>query len=109
MVNLKTFIAKRLRDLRIIWGSKSGKAGLILAFGFIIVALLAPWISPYDPNVSSGRAYLPPSLKHFLGTDDIGNDLLSQLIWGTRGSLLIGLSAGAIATVVGAGIGLIAG
>ena len=89
--------------------TKSGKVGFGITFGLIIVALLAPWIAPYPPNVTTGPSYATPSWAHPLGTDDIGQDLLSQLIWASRGSLLIGISAGLLATVIGVGVGLLSG
>jgi ABC-type dipeptide/oligopeptide/nickel transport system permease subunit len=98
-----------LEDLRIVAGSKAGLVGLILTCSFICLAVFAPWIAPYSPTASSGLPYAKPSLHHLLGTDDIGEDLLSQLIWGTRGSLLIGVSAGLIASFLGVGVGLAAG
>jgi len=109
MACIKGFFARRFQDIRIIWGSTSGKVGFIITSSLVLIAIFAPWIAPYNPTAIVARAYLPPSTKHLLGTDDLGEDLLSQLIYGTRGSLLIGVSAGAIATVVGVGIGLFAG
>ncbi len=109
MADLGAYLRRRSEDLRIIWQSPSGKAGIIIVGAFVVIALFAPWIAPYSPFALSGRAYLPPSWKHVLGTDDLGEDIFSQLIFGTRGSLLIGVCAGAIATFVGTGIGLVAG
>jgi len=97
------------RNVRAIAGTKTGLAGLVITAGFVAIALLAPWIAPYSPTASSGQSYAGPSWQHILGTDDVGEDLLSQLIWGARGSLLVGVSAGLIATVLGVGIGLVAG
>ncbi|MDA4112594.1 MAG: ABC transporter permease [Thaumarchaeota archaeon] len=95
--------------LRALLGTTPGRIGIGLSLGFILVAVLAPWIAPYSPTSLSGQPYLPPSMKHILGTDDAGEDLLSQLIWGARGSLLVGLSAAAISVFLGVSVGLLAG
>jgi peptide/nickel transport system permease protein len=108
-MSLQSTLRTAYNYVRLIASTKIGFAGLVITVGFIGVALLAPWIAPYSPTASSGPNYASPSWQHILGTDDIGEDLLSQLIWGARGSLLIGISAGAIATILGVGIGLFAG
>jgi peptide/nickel transport system permease protein len=97
------------RYVRSIWETTSGKIGIGLTLGFFLLAVFAPWISPYPPTATSGPVYAPPSIHHLLGTDDVGEDLLSQLIWGTRGSLLIGVSAAAISVLLGVWVGLLAG
>jgi ABC-type dipeptide/oligopeptide/nickel transport system permease subunit len=87
----------------------AGKVGIALTVGFILMAILAPWISPYSPSGITGSTYETPSLKHILGTDDIGEDLFSQLLWASRGSLLVGLSAALISVVLGVSVGLLSG
>ncbi len=83
--------------------------GLIVAF-FAVVGLLAPWIAPYDPmDQNVPRALEPPSIQHLLGTDDLGRDILSRLIMGTRVSMMVGILSVTLATVAGVGIGLLAG
>ena len=79
----------------------------ILAF-FLIVALLAPVLAPYDPY-KMGVPYLKPSPEHLLGTNDIGQDILSELIYGTRISLLIGIVSALVVTVVGTALGVLSG
>lgn len=80
---------------------------IILAF-FLIVALLAPVLAPYDPY-KMGVPYLKPSPEHLLGTNDIGQDILSELIYGTRISLLIGVVSALVVTVVGTALGVLSG
>lgn len=77
------------------------KIGLGLLVVLALVALLAPWISPYNPGALSGEPLEPPSLHHLLGTDDIGRDVLAQIIWGARTSLLTAVAAAALAVSVG--------
>ena len=83
--------------------------GLLLLLFFVAVALLAPVIAPYSPKDTSFIPFDPGSAAHPLGTTALGEDVLSQLIWGTRLSLLVGLLAGAIATFVSVVIGLVSG
>lgn len=74
-----------------------------------LVALLAPFISPYDPTALSGQPLEPPTLHHLLGTDDLGRDVLSQLIWGARASLVVAVGAAGLAVGVGALVGVTVG
>lgn len=77
---------------------------------FVTVALLAPWIAPYDPIAPTWTAIRQaPSAAHWLGTDDVGRDILSRLIHGARASLAAGVVSVAIAITIGVPLGLIAG
>lgn len=76
----------------------------------ILMALTAPWISPYDPiAVDVQQALEPPGGAHWLGTDDLGRDVLSRVIWGSRISLAVGVIAVGIGFTLGVSIGLAAG
>ena len=76
----------------------------------LIVAVVAPWLAPYDPNaINLPHALLPPSPAHWIGTDSLGRDLLSRIIYGTRISLLIGLGAIGVSMMLGTLLGLSAG
>lgn len=75
---------------------------------FIFGAILAPFIAPYDPW-EPGIAFLKPNLEHPLGTNDIGQDIFSELVYGARVSLLIGFLAGAVSITVGTLVGLFSG
>ncbi|GEM87665.1 ABC transporter permease [Meiothermus granaticius] len=91
--------------------SSSGKIGLVLAVLLILLALLAPVLKPYDP--ATDRDYLnrlkPPSASHIFGTDNLGRDVFTRVIHGSRISLRVGLIAVAISLVVGTFLGLVAG
>jgi|YelNatPaOPRAMG01_1025707.scaffolds.fasta_scaffold11134_5 ABC-type dipeptide/oligopeptide/nickel transport system permease subunit len=90
--------------------SKLGVAGLVIIFAFAFMAIAAPILTPYDPNKTFlTRPFQPPSLEHPLGTDDAGRDVLSQIIYGSRVSLLIGISAAIVGTLLGTTIGLFSG
>ena len=84
--------------------------GGALVLFLVLVALLAPVLAPYDPTVVQMSVSLdPPSSAHWLGTDDLGRDVLSRTIWGSRISLSVGLIAVAIGLGVGVSLGLVAG
>ncbi|HTZ35873.1 MAG TPA: ABC transporter permease [Stellaceae bacterium] len=84
--------------------------GLAVIVLFVALALLAPLIAPYDPVATSwSLVRKPPSLAHPFGTDEIGRDVLSRVIWGGRASLLAGIVSVALALAAGVPIGLLAG
>jgi peptide/nickel transport system permease protein len=84
--------------------------GLFLILFFLMIAVSAPLASPYDPIATDWLAVRkPPSLQHLFGTDEIGRDVLSRVIWGTRASLEAGLVAVSIALAIGMPLGLISG
>lgn len=85
-------------------------SGLALLVGVVLVALAAPWLAPHAPEAQSSLVMpQPPSADHPLGTDSLGRDLLSRLLYGARHSLVIGVCATAIALGVGLLVGLPAG
>lgn len=88
---------------------KLGVISLIAVLVLSLAAVLAPVIAPYDPTAISGPFAGPPSIEHWLGTDQIGRDILSRLLYGMRVSLLVGVMATVISTVIGVVLGLIAG
>ena len=89
--------------------SLQAKVGLAVLLAFVGIAILAPWIEPYDVHTRVGPVYAPPSWQHPLGLDDAGIDMLSLLIRGGRTSLVVGFAAALVAMVIGGGIGIIAG
>ncbi|MBN2373665.1 ABC transporter permease [bacterium] len=85
-------------------------AGMAMVFFLFIIAALAPRISPYNPAlINVDQILSPPSSSHWLGTDQLGRDVLSRMIWGSRISLLVGFVAIGIATFIGALLGSLAG
>jgi ABC-type dipeptide/oligopeptide/nickel transport system permease subunit len=84
--------------------------GVIIIILLVLMAVFAPFLAPYDPNKQDLYHVLEgPSRKHLLGTDDVGRDLLSRVIYGSRISLMVGVVATAFAAVIGVILGLIAG
>ncbi|MCK5201363.1 MAG: ABC transporter permease [Spirochaetales bacterium] len=92
-------------------GNKSAIIGFIIIAGFILMAFLSPWLTPFDPNTQdiSIRKTAPFVTSHILGTDDFGRDLLTRIIYGSRISLAIGTISVGISLTFGIIIGLISG
>ncbi|MGO1075761.1 ABC transporter permease [Inquilinus sp. CA228] len=97
------------RLLHALWRQKKVTIGIAIVLAFIVIALAAPVIAPYDPLARVGRPHEAPSAEHWLGTTRVGRDMLSQMIWGTRTSLFVGLIGGLVITVLGTVVGLIGG
>jgi peptide/nickel transport system permease protein len=87
----------------------SAAVGLAIVSFWILVAILAPLIAPYGPNDLVGRALKSPSAAFLLGTDDLGRDVLSRVVWGARVVLVLAPMAVLIAEIAGALIGLFTG
>ena len=88
---------------------KRALVGFLVLGALVVSAVFAPLISPYDPNAMAFGLMEPLSWAHPLGTDDLGRDLLSRLLQGSRVSLFIGVSTVAIAVVIGVTLGIVAG
>jgi peptide/nickel transport system permease protein len=98
------------RFLRTLLETRLVGAGLAISAVVMLCALAAPLIAPYDPNEQDYLALTDaPSAAHLLGTDDLGRDVLSRIIYGSRVSLEVALIAVGIAIVVGVSLGLVAG
>jgi len=84
--------------------------GLVVAVAFVLTAVLAPLVAPHDPNATDFNALLAqPSHQHLLGTDELGRDVLSRIIWGSRASIQAGVLATLLAMAIAIPIGLVAG
>ncbi|UBV44216.1 hypothetical protein LAJ19_15570 (plasmid) [Deinococcus taeanensis] len=88
--------------------SPRAAAGAALLLTLLLMALLAPLLTPYRPTAQEYGTFLPPGGAHPLGTTALGQDLWAQLVYGARLTLLIGLSAGVTATAIATAIGLCA-
>jgi peptide/nickel transport system permease protein len=100
----------RARAIRALLLRKAAVFGLLLIMLFTGLALLAPLIAPYDPTAQSwANVRKAPSLAHWFGTDEVGRDVLSRLLYGARASLVAGGISIAIALSIGAPLGMIAG
>lgn len=108
---------ERLRgtSLARILGRTSGAIGFAILLLVLVVAILAPWIAPFDPNAQNLLARLKPPVfaggtwTHVLGTDHLGRDLLSRVMYGARVSLFVGFATALIAGLIGTVVGILAG
>ena len=91
-----------------LFASPASSLGTIILAIMIFVALFGPALAPFDPTKVTGRPFAPPSVEHWLGTNDIGQDIFSEILWGTRISLMIGLIAASAAILVGTTVGVVA-
>ena len=102
------------------WIAFSANRGAVMGLGVVgvllLLALFAPWVAPHAPDLTNPAAFLKPpawqaggAWRHPLGTDAIGRDILSRLIWGARLSLSIGVAVVLISVAVGIALGLVAG
>ena len=103
-----------LQDLRhalyLVRRSPLSLLGVILFSGFVFTAALAPYIAPYNPlKLDLMGAFQPPSKEHLFGTDELGRDILSRILWGCRISLRVGVTVVAISLCIGTLLGGIAG
>src|SRR5256886_11363993 len=98
------------RALRRLFKRKGAVAGLVVIAAFILLALFAPLVVPYDPIATSWTLVRKaPSAQHWFGTDDLGRDVLSRVIYGSRASLLAGAISVGIALSIGVPLGLLSG
>ncbi|CEG25782.1 ABC transporter permease [Bacillus sp. B-jedd] len=101
----------RLKNmLSILMENKAAMAGAIIIAIYILVALFAPLLAPYDPfEIDLKNKLVPPSADHWMGTDDKGRDILSRIIFGSRLSLGVGFASVAFGALFGIILGLVAG
>lgn len=102
--------ARGVEFIRRVLRNRLAAIGVLIVGGLLVAALLAPWLAPYDPEVQfSDAARQPPSADYFFGTDNIGRDNFSRILYGTRVSLLVGVASMLFASVLGVTLGLAAG
>jgi ABC-type dipeptide/oligopeptide/nickel transport system permease subunit len=95
---------------RILKQDKTALCGFFIIVGLLIVALLAPWLAPYDFSEQHIlHSFKGPNVKYWLGTDEFGRDLFSRIIWGTRPAILVGVFSVLVSMGIGVPIGVLAG
>lgn len=110
----KTQVAKRDTELRHVMRhlrrNRAAMVGLVVLVAFLFCAILAPLLAPHDPtDTNFARALEKPSSEHILGTDELGRDVFSRILFGSRISLAIGLISVSIGLVIGVPLGAISG
>ncbi|MBX3012793.1 MAG: ABC transporter permease, partial [Caldilineaceae bacterium] len=102
--------AYRLEFIKSVLRNRLAALGVLIVGLLIIVAIGAPWLAPYDPETQfTMDARKPPSAQYFFGTDTIGRDNFSRILYGTRVSLVVGVASMAVSALLGVTLGLIAG
>jgi len=108
--------ARRRSFVSILFAGPATIAGAVIIAVATIFAVFAPWIAPHDPSLQNlAAAFKPPSWlaggshDYLLGTDDLGRDIFSRIVWGARVAGIVGLSAVAIGGIIGVGLGILAG
>lgn len=100
---------RRLAPLRRFARSRSAVVGAAGLLALVVLAVFAPLVAPFDPTAQDGESLLGPSGTHLLGTDQLGRDILSRLIYGARASLVAAVGAAAVGAGIGVPLGLLAG
>jgi peptide/nickel transport system permease protein len=96
----------------LLWADPMGRWGVIILIIVTLAAVVGPMIWPFDPaevGADSSSIFQPPSAEYWLGTDELGRDVFSQFLMGARISLFVGVMATLIATIIGAGLGILSG
>lgn len=100
--------APRFQLIRKIWQNRAARFSLMVLFVIVILGIIGPWIAPHDPTKTYYDAFLVgPSKDHWLGTDAIGRDVLSRMLYGTRVTLMVAVMAVGITFVLGTLIGVV--
>ncbi|MGR6319525.1 ABC transporter permease [Micromonospora soli] len=99
--------AKR-RRFRFVANAKAA-TGLVILAVYVLFAVIGPWVAPYDPDARSGDVLQAPSAQHWFGTTHLGQDIFSQILVGARSVMVVGLTAGVLATILSILIGVTAG
>ena len=108
---VKMEIAGKIAEF--IFGKKPGRGmlvfGVIIVLIVVIMAVFAPWIAPYDPTQSSDDVFAPPSGDHLMGTNRLGQDMFSRIVWGSRVVLYVVFIATLLSMAIGIPLGLLSG
>jgi peptide/nickel transport system permease protein len=101
--------AKAKRQRFLFLSNRKAAAGLIVLGIYIVLAIIGPWIAPFDPGARGEDLMQGPSSEHWMGTTHLGQDVYSQLLVGTRSVIFVGFLAGIVATILSVIIGVTAG
>jgi len=100
---------RRLQSVWRRWRNPIGLVGVAIILATVVVALAAPVIAPYEPSSQAHKRLLPPGAPYLMGTDELGRDTFSRIVFGARVSLQVGALAVTIALVLGTSLGLLGG
>lgn len=103
------FVRRSRRFVARLMGTRHGAAGAAILLALVVIAVIAPYVAPYTPLQQTPYTLAPPSLQHPMGTDNIGRDLFSLVLYGAASSLMVGVGAALAALLIGGTIGVLAG
>lgn len=106
LINLKKFVSSCFQQCK---RGKTFTYGIIGIAIFLVLGFVGPLIAPYSPMELAGDPFMPPGITHLLGTDNLGRDILSQLLFGTRITIFLAFGATSISLIIGILLGAIAG
>jgi len=114
LINQRDSLVKKIlssfgKFVKMFFSNKKATTGTIIMLFFVFIALFGRLIIPYNPITDENNKYLPPSREHLLGTDNLGRDILGQLIYGARDVLTIALLTSIITVFIGTTVGMISG
>jgi peptide/nickel transport system permease protein len=110
LVSEKAKVSEARRIIRVLFSRVLVLIGIIIILITVVAAIFAPWLTPYDPYLPDLSSVLQqPGSHHWFGTDPLGRDTLSRMLFGARTSLIVGISAVCVAAIVGMTLGLVAG
>jgi ABC-type dipeptide/oligopeptide/nickel transport system permease subunit len=102
-------LSESRRIVKVFFRRRLAVVGLVLIALLVLTAIFAPWLAPYPPNkIDMAQSLAKPSSEHWLGTDNLGRDVLSRIVYGARTSIIIAIGATAVAAVIGEILGLVA-
>jgi peptide/nickel transport system permease protein len=102
-------VSRRSALARLAKQNPIGLIGVMIIGGVVLVALFAPLLAPADPTAQIARRLLEPSPDHPMGTDELGRDVLSRIVFGSRISLYVGMVSVSLAIVLGVSTGIVSG
>lgn len=105
----KNFLRGARASAMRVFATSHGMFGIILLAVLALMAIFAPLIAPFNPIEITDTSLAPPSLKHLFGTDDVGHDMFSMVVYGSRSSLAVGLTTAIASLVIGGTVGILAG
>lgn len=108
-VLLRGALRRRPGTIGSAWAQPLALIGITLASAWVLVAIFVPLIAPYDPLAQTSNLFAEPSTAHLFGTDELGRDVLSRVLWGSRLSIPLAVFLVAMAVVIGSVIGALAG
>jgi ABC-type dipeptide/oligopeptide/nickel transport system permease subunit len=109
-IKKRSFVSRIFVILRAVLENSNGKIGITFITALVLSAVFSPWIAPYDPyKLDMASRFMAPSFRHLLGTDNLGRDILSRLIYGSRIAVMVSFGSVSLSAILGTVLGVAAG